>query len=91
MYIVTGGVGFIGTCVVQELNRRGIEDIIIVDRLDESVKWKNLREIKFNEYINADEFIEIIGTNEFLLKNRGSYSSRSLFLYDRDGYGVFDG
>ena len=63
MYIVTGGVGFIGTCVVQELNRRGIEDIIIVDRLDESVKWKNLREIKFNEYINADEFIELIGTN----------------------------
>ena len=43
MYIVTGAVGFIGTCLVRELNNRGIENILIVDRLDKSSKWKNFQ------------------------------------------------
>lgn len=42
MYIVTGGAGMIGSAVVWELNRRGVDDILIVDNLASTDKWKNL-------------------------------------------------
>ena len=35
-YIVTGGAGFIGSAVVWGLNRRGADDILIVDHLGTS-------------------------------------------------------
>jgi ADP-L-glycero-D-manno-heptose 6-epimerase len=54
--IVTGGAGLIGSAVVWALNRRGIEDILVVDRLDTSEKWKHLVPLRFADYIDADEF-----------------------------------
>ena len=32
MYVVTGGAGFIGSAVVEKLNREGVDEILIVDR-----------------------------------------------------------
>ncbi|MAX66578.1 MAG: ADP-glyceromanno-heptose 6-epimerase [Halobacteriovoraceae bacterium] len=58
MYIVTGAAGFIGSCIVKKLNDQGIENILIVDRLEKDQKWLNLRGLKFQEYIHADEFIQ---------------------------------
>jgi ADP-L-glycero-D-manno-heptose 6-epimerase len=54
--IVTGGAGLIGSAVVWALNRRGIEDILVVDRLDGSEKWRHLVPLRFADYIDADEF-----------------------------------
>ena len=48
--IVTGGAGLIGSAIVWELNRRNITDIIVVDHLGTSEKWRNLTPLKFNEY-----------------------------------------
>lgn len=56
--IVTGGVGFIGSALVWRLNELGYDDILIVDRLDETDKWKNLAPLRFSEYIDADEFMK---------------------------------
>ncbi len=42
MIIVTGGAGFIGSGVIRHLNERGITNIVIVDELGSSEKWKNL-------------------------------------------------
>ena len=58
MIIVTGGAGFIGSCLVRTLNDMGREDIVIVDHIEETDKWMNMRNKKYIEYINRDEFLE---------------------------------
>jgi ADP-L-glycero-D-manno-heptose 6-epimerase len=59
--IVTGGAGFIGSAIVWRLNELGRDDILIVDRLDETDKWKNLAPLRFADYIDADEFMDDLG------------------------------
>jgi ADP-L-glycero-D-manno-heptose 6-epimerase len=58
--IVTGGAGFIGSAVVWRLNQLGREDILIVDRMDETDKWKNLAPLTFADYIEADDFLDAV-------------------------------
>jgi len=57
MIIVTGGAGFIGSAVVWELNRRGVEDIHIVDHLGTTEKWHNLANLRYSEYHHKDQFL----------------------------------
>lgn len=54
--VVTGGAGLIGSALVWALNQRGIDDIIVVDRLDTTEKWKNLVPLRYRDYVDADEF-----------------------------------
>ncbi len=58
--IVTGGSGFIGSAVVWRLNELGFDDILIVDRMDETDKWKNLVPLRFADYMDADDFFETL-------------------------------
>jgi ADP-L-glycero-D-manno-heptose 6-epimerase len=60
MIIVTGGAGFIGSAFVWKLNQEGIEDIVVVDRLGKTDKWKNLVNLHFVNYIHKDEFYDLI-------------------------------
>ena len=65
LLIVTGGAGFIGANLVSALNDRGAENIVIVDHLTEGIKWKNLLGLKFIDYIEKDEFLELLNSNYF--------------------------
>ena len=65
MYIVTGGAGFIGSVMVWKLNQEGIDDIIVVDKLRNEDKWKNLRKKSFNDYIDKEEFLDKLENNLF--------------------------
>ena len=56
--VVTGGAGFIGSALVWRLNELGRDDILIVDSLDKTDKWKNLAPLRFADYIDAYEFID---------------------------------
>lgn len=60
MIIVTGGAGFIGSATIKKLNDCGIEQVLVVDNLGTSDKWKNLIGKKFSDYIHKDEFIKLI-------------------------------
>lgn len=54
--VVTGGAGFIGSALVWALNMRGIDDILVVDRLDRSEKWQNLVPLRYRDYMDATDF-----------------------------------
>lgn len=60
MILVTGGAGFIGSAIVAELNARGISDILIVDILGKDQRWKNLRNLSYADYLEADDFSEMV-------------------------------
>ncbi len=64
MIIVTGGAGFIGSALVAGLNARGIDDILIVDVLGSDNRWMNLRKLKYADYIEADDFFEILAAGQ---------------------------
>ena len=53
MIIVTGGAGFIGSCIVRMLNDSGIEDIVIVDNIASTDKWMNMRNKKYIKYVHS--------------------------------------
>lgn len=55
--IVTGGAGFIGSCIVRTLNDAGYSNIVIVDNIVSTEKWKNLRNKRYLEYVNKEDFL----------------------------------
>lgn len=61
--ILTGGAGFIGSCLLAKLNSQGIDDIIVVDNLDDSRKWRNLLGKRFYDYIPKDKFLKLLKNN----------------------------
>jgi len=57
MFIVTGGAGLIGSAMVWQLNHAEITDILIVDHLGNTTdKWKNLAPLKFDDYMEREDF-----------------------------------
>lgn len=59
-YVVTGAAGFIGANIVRGLNDRGVTDIIAVDNLTHGDKFVNLADCEIADYIDQDEFIDIL-------------------------------
>lgn len=64
-YILTGGAGFIGSCILRTLNDQGISDIVVVDHIASTEKWRNLLNKKYREYIHKDVFLERLKSGEF--------------------------
>ena len=58
MIVVTGAAGFIGSCLVAELNSRGYENLILVDDFSFENKNKNLLKKKYSNKIERSVFIE---------------------------------
>ena len=57
MIVVTGGAGFIGSALVQDLNSRGRSDILIVDIRDHVEKEKNLGHLRYAQFLDRDDFM----------------------------------
>jgi ADP-L-glycero-D-manno-heptose 6-epimerase len=57
MIVLTGGAGFIGSCLLATLNARGHEDVLIVDSLGSAgEKWKNLVGKTFIDIVSKEDF-----------------------------------
>ena len=54
--VVTGAAGLIGSALVRQLNLEGSDDLIVVDRLGTSEKWRHLVPLRFADYLDAEEF-----------------------------------
>jgi ADP-L-glycero-D-manno-heptose 6-epimerase len=54
-YIVTGAAGFIGSKIVEGLNRRGVRDILAVDNLQHADKFRNLASCEIADYLDQAE------------------------------------
>lgn len=73
MYIITGAAGFIGSHLVQELNRKGISEIIAVDSLSSGSreKYRNLCDCQLIDYYDREEFRELLIKGSLPRKIRG--------------------
>ncbi len=56
MIVVTGAAGFIGSCLVAELNRKGEKDLLLVDDFSVEKKQGNLEGKCYAQLMHRDEF-----------------------------------
>ncbi len=98
MYIVTGGAGFIGSAFIWKLNTLGVDDILAVDDLGTSEKWKNLVNRRYADYMPKDAFIDAVrrdvdfgakavvhmGACSSTTETDAGYLMRNNFAYARD-------
>lgn len=68
MIIVTGGAGFIGSNLIHELNRIGETEIVCVDNMTGSSKFRNLQGAQFSDYMDKQEFRRAIASNALSAK-----------------------
>jgi len=59
-YVVTGAAGFIGSKLVEALNRRGITEIIAVDSLKQGDKFRNLAKYEIADYLDQAELLSAL-------------------------------
>jgi ADP-L-glycero-D-manno-heptose 6-epimerase len=55
MILVTGAAGFIGSVIVKHLNDKGVEDIVLCDHFETGDKWKNLRGLKYDSFVQVED------------------------------------
>jgi ADP-L-glycero-D-manno-heptose 6-epimerase len=58
MYIITGGAGFIGSACLWRLNQAGVDDVLVVDNLGETEKWKNLINRRYHDYLHKSRLLD---------------------------------
>ncbi|MCD4735050.1 MAG: ADP-glyceromanno-heptose 6-epimerase [Bacteroidales bacterium] len=63
MIIVTGAAGFIGNCLVNKLNNKGLKDIILVDDFSDKDKDMNLKNKVYRTKIHRDNLSEWLEDN----------------------------
>ncbi|MBV8601943.1 MAG: ADP-glyceromanno-heptose 6-epimerase, partial [Candidatus Eremiobacteraeota bacterium] len=70
--LVTGGAGLIGSALIWHLNRLGIDDIVVADRLGSTEKWRHLVPLRFRDYLEADELARLVGERPGALHEIGA-------------------
>ena len=65
LYVVTGAAGFIGSRLIEALNRAGVTEILAVDNLENAAKVKNLAGCEIEDYLDKRDFLERLVANQF--------------------------
>ena len=71
MIVVTGGAGFIGSNLVDALNKNNFNEVLIVEELDShKEKFSNLKDLKYTDCVSKESFLdEIKNSNKSFVKN----------------------
>lgn len=64
LIIITGALGFIGSGVVQFLNQKGFKNLILVDDIHSTDKWKNIVGKNFCELISRFDLFDFLEGRE---------------------------
>lgn len=97
MIILTGGAGFIGSNLLERLNQDGQNDILVVDNLTSSDKYRNLVGKRFSDFVPKNEFLASLEAGKFkgiqailhqgactdTLEYNGDYMMRNNFEYSK--------
>ena len=62
LIVITGAAGFIGSCLTRYLNDQGHTELVLVDDIKKTEKWKNLLHKQFIECISKHELKEWLKT-----------------------------
>ena len=55
--IITGAAGFIGSALAWRLNGMGRRNLLLVDQLGHSPKWRNLVPLRYRDYMEKGDFL----------------------------------
>jgi ADP-L-glycero-D-manno-heptose 6-epimerase len=64
LIVITGALGFIGSCLVKYLNDKGFYNLLLVDDFDHTHKWKNISGKKFVDIISIQEMFPFLEGRE---------------------------
>lgn len=64
MIIVTGGAGFIGSNILEGLEKNGYKDLVVVDWLGSDDKWKNIAKRNLKDIVVPEEMYEYLEKNK---------------------------
>jgi len=68
MYVITGGAGFIGSNIAHKLDARDAGPLVIVDRLREGDKWRNIAKRPLSDIIHPDNLHAFLAENARAIK-----------------------
>ncbi len=66
--VVTGAAGFIGSCIVKYLNEQGSNNLLLVDDVKKTEKWKNLLNKKCIDFISRHDLFKWLEGKEDIVK-----------------------
>ncbi len=66
--VITGAAGFIGSCTVKYLNEQGINNLLLVDDVKKTEKWKNLLNKKCIDFISRHDLFKWLEGKEDIVK-----------------------
>ncbi|MDH4472335.1 MAG: ADP-glyceromanno-heptose 6-epimerase [Fluviicola sp.] len=82
MIVITGAAGFIGSCLVGELNRSGITDLVLVDDFAKLEKSENLSGKQFTQLVERsvlDQWFQANGENVSFVYHIGARTDTTEF------------
>jgi ADP-L-glycero-D-manno-heptose 6-epimerase len=78
MYLVTGGAGFIGSNLVAAIEERGLGETVVVDRLRDGDKWRNIAKRDLADIVAPEDlfaWLEANGNEVTAVLHMGAISS----------------